>query len=150
MTPRLLMLLAVSIYLPASTAHSQQGSAKPSRDETELRLLAEVLTKKEAKIVEDIEANEANRIRHNGNKPDATNLEAVRKYNEIAEAGRAERERLDKNLADVGKRKADVAVELGRAFDRYHLAWLTARVKKLDGEIADLDARVKRTEALLQ
>lgn len=96
-----------------------------------------------------MEHDESRRIQHHLNKPAETDAEAVREYNESAQAGREERHRLDKELADVRKQMARVAATRGRMSDLSRLAWLQARVTELDGGISELDARTQRTQGLL-
>ena len=149
MTTRSSAILGLCIGLLATAAHGQQRPRTSAVDRDELRLVGEALDKKEADILRAIEHNESRRIQHNLNKPTETDAEAVRAYIESAQAGREERQRLDKELADVRRQMARVATTRGRMSDQSRRAWLQARVTELDGSISELDARIKRTQGLL-
>lgn len=161
MAARFIVLLEVGIALLGPAAH---GETPPNeyRNESELRLLAKVLDKKETEILRDIDTNEARRMEHNDpkNKPNERDAKAVARYNEAAKVGREEREHLDKDLAEVRKRKAAVTAELleisvptrekdrkksDREGRRVHLNW--ASESSPPGAIKEAVARVINGDA---
>jgi len=104
----------------------------------------------EARIQEGLDQNKAKILTHNANPPDETNEAAVHAYNVEAERLESQRTELKAQLRDVAGRRAELAVRRGQALSRMRLIWLRDRNAQLDKDIADLDARVRRTRALLE
>jgi hypothetical protein len=130
--------LLISVFCLPCSAQEQSAPL----DEGALRRMRKALQVKETEIDAAIARNEIQRIGHNEKRKslDLADSRAVGDFNRDAERGAAERKRLGEELLDVRSRLVDLS----------RLVWLHTAAKRRDQDVGAAEARVKRTQALLE